>query len=496
MSQMPFILTGPSLRSEDDCYVPYPPADSIGMKEDDCACPATQLGMVSRTSLCRDYSQTPDTVTVELPHGFHVALSPVSPTGPCVLNSSAWQRWKTFTEPQALRQKIDRELAGHLLIQPTGQQLQLQSTKSQTLTAWLHITNACNLDCPYCYVRKSSARMTESVGYQALDQIFRVAVQHGFSQVKLKFAGGEATLHFRLVKSLYKQAQKLAKRTNVDLQAVVLSNGVQILPDQADWLLANGIRLMISIDGIGELHDQLRSQRNGAGTFSQIAYTIDNVLLPRGVRPHITMTITGTNAHGAAELTTWALVERKLPLNLNFYRQNGLSASRHELSLQEENVIKGLREAYSVIEEHLSEIPMLGGLLDRMQFQAHSHTCGVGLNYLVVSHTGQIAQCHMELEAAIPLTSAKDQLLSILPNSIHNLTVDEKEGCRECAFRYQCTGGCPIETFRATGRWDVKSPYCHIYKTLLPELLRLEGLRLLQNRGMRASPESWIRNGS
>jgi hypothetical protein len=37
-----------------------------------------------------------------------------------------------------------------------------------------------------------------------------------------------------------------------------------------------------------------------------------------------------------------------------------------------------------------------------------------------------------------------------------------------------------LTTYRATGRYDVKSPNCNIYKALFPEALRLEGLRLLK----------------
>jgi uncharacterized protein len=58
--------------------------------------------------------------------------------------------------------------------------------------------------------------------------------------------------------------------------------------------------------------------------------------------------------------------------------------------------------------------------------------------------------------------------------------VDEKEGCRDCTWRYWCSGGCPVATFRATGRYDIKSPNCAIYKAIYPEALRLEGLRLLK----------------
>lgn len=63
---------------------------------------------------------------------------------------------------------------------------------------------------------------------------------------------------------------------------------------------------------------------------------------------------------------------------------------------------------------------------------------------------------------------------------IQNLVVDDKEECRNCQWKYWCAGGCPLETYRMTSRYDVKSPRCHIYKALYPQVLRLEGLRLLK----------------
>ncbi len=41
-------------------------------------------------------------------------------------------------------------------------------------------------------------------------------------------------------------------------------------------------------------------------------------------------------------------------------------------------------------------------------------------------------------------------------------------------------GGCAVATFKATGRYDIKSPNCNIYKAIYPEALKLEGLRLLK----------------
>ncbi len=65
-------------------------------------------------------------------------------------------------------------------------------------------------------------------------------------------------------------------------------------------------------------------------------------------------------------------------------------------------------------------------------------------------------------------------------SSALNLAVEEKEGCRNRAWRYSCSGGCTIATFRATGRYDIKSPNCNIYKAIYPAALKLEGFRLLK----------------
>ena len=131
----------------------------------------------------------------------------------------------------------------------------------------------------------------------------------------------------------------------------------------------------------------------------------------------------------------------------------------------------------------MPEEPFLNGLIDRGQTHAHTNTCGVGQSYVVVTHTGQIAQCQMHLDQSVALVQTDNLIPLIAQGPIQNLPVDEKEGCRDCEFRYRCTGGCPVETFRATGRWDIKSPNCAIYKALWPAVLRLEGLRLLKVNG-------------
>lgn len=473
-------------------------------REDDCACPDKAFRLIFRAQgreithdcACSDeissiplswsdhagFIQSDGSFTAVLPDGFHLAFSPYAPAGPTVLNPAAYTRWQSFAAAQPLSQEVDHLLAREMLIHPQGMRPQPIPQPPHTLTAWLHITNACNLDCPYCYVRKSSARMNEATGLRAVEAIFHTAQQQGFKQVKLKYAGGEAALHFQLVRRLHQHAQTLAQETGIMLKAVILSNGTYLKPAQIDWLQTEQVKLMISLDGVGEAHNRLRPLKNrpDAATFPLVERTIDQLLRPRGVTPDITMTITGVNAGDAAALTYWALIERDLPLTFNFYRQNPLAATRTDLELEEEAILQGMLAAYAVIEKHLPTRPFLNGLLDRIQAEAHTHTCGVGQSYLVITHTGQVAQCQMHLDAPLAPVTPDNLLPLVAAGPLHNLSVDQKEGCRTCQWRYRCAGGCPLETYRATGRWDIQSPNCHLYQTLYPHALRLEGLRLMK----------------
>ncbi len=51
--------------------------------------------------------------------------------------------------------------------------------------------------------------------------------------------------------------------------------------------------------------------------------------------------------------------------------------------------------------------------------------------------------------------------------------------------RYICAGGCPLLAQRHQGTPAAPSPYCAVYRAVLPDLLRLEGLRMMQAHSTR-----------
>jgi uncharacterized protein len=435
----------------------------------------------------------PELYIEPLDDDFALAFNPLGQSGVAVLNRAALGVLDAFRQPETLieaaRRLGDRpaihaivgRLADAGLIEPAGLARRPQLAEATTLTAWMHVTNDCNLRCPYCFVHKTPDPMERERGLQAVEAVFRSAVAQGFRRIKLKYAGGEATLNFPLVLALHEHAQQLAEQHQIALEGVVLSNGVALTNRMIAGLRTHGLRLMISLDGVGAYHDAQRPFVNGRGSFVQVERALDR-LAAHELIPSISITVSSRNLEGLPEVVGYVL-RRRLPFTLNFYRENDCAASFADLSYRDEQVIDAMQRAFAVIAADLPPYSLLGSLVDLARLNTpHERTCGVGHSYMVIDQHGGVAKCHMEIERTVADISAADPLRMIREDQIglRNPSVDEKQGCRDCTWRYWCAGGCPALTYRVTGRFDVKSPNCRIYKALFPGALRLEGLRLLK----------------
>lgn len=434
-------------------------------------------------------------VEMRLDPDHHLLFNPMGQAGVVVVDEAAYEVFRSFrvaTPIRAMAAARSRDTAEAVVISRQLAQLQMIHDfekppcgppfgNPSMLTAWLHVTNACNLRCPYCYVSKSSEGMSEETGRATVEAIVRSALTHGFAEIKLKYAGGEASLNHRLIAYIHNYAKEMSRLHGLRLHASLLTNGVALPPELVKTLIAERIGVMISLDGVGDQHDAQRPFANGRSSFKLVDRTIDS-LREEGYPPHLSITITNRNAAGLAETVRFAL-ERGLTFSFNLFRDNDCAAAFPDLRYEEKVITEAMIDAFAVIEQYLPAWSVLGCVLDRGQLlQPRQRSCGVGQDYVVIDQRGQVAKCHMEIERTIGDVFGSDPLDLVRADttSALNLVVDEKEGCRDCAWRYWCSGGCTIATFRATGRYDVKSPNCNIYKAIYPHALRLEALRLLK----------------
>jgi uncharacterized protein len=428
-----------------------------------------------------------------------LACNPAGPGLVAVLDAEALTLLEGFRQPTTLAEaslalpqrslaSIEhgvRLLARADLLLPVGSGHQPlprpPSRESQTLSAWLHVTNACNLACSYCYLQKSAEHMSSETGRGAVETVFRSAARYGYRGVHLKYAGGEASLRPQQVFALHDYATQLASEQHIRLSAYVMSNGVVLSQRFIEGLQQRQIGIMISLDGVGQHHDRQRPFRHGPGSFAWVDRSISR-LLAAGLVPHINVTVSRRNLAGLPALMEY-LLERDLPFSLSYYRENECSASLTDLQFGTGEMIRAMRAAFAVIEQRLPKRRLLGSLIDRAHpTRPQSHTCGMGRHYLVIDQHGGISRCHAANEAPVATIESLDPLAAIRRRGqgLHAVPVEEKSGCRSCLWRYWCSGGCPALTYRLTGRLDVQSPNCAIYQALFPEVLRLEALRLLK----------------
>ncbi len=348
-----------------------------------------------------------------------------------------------------------------------------------TLTAWLHLTDRCNLRCAYCYLPHAPADMAPATGRDAVAATFRSAHTHSYRRVKLKYAGGEPLLAFPQIQSLHGYARTLAKQQGVELEGVVLTNGTLLTPEIIAGMQALGLKLMVSLDGAGPAHDAQRPYTDGHGSFADVRRGIATAFAG-GLVPNVSVTVTGRSAAGLPETVAWLLAHR-LPFGLNFYREHDRAAEQRDLRLEEERIVAGMLAAYQVIASDIPAYSMLTSLADRANLAVpHRRTCGACRDYLVFDTQGRVAKCQMDIHHPVAHCRDADPLgvLRDCSQGMSNPEVTEKDVCRECEWRYWCAGGCPLEAYRTTGRYDAPSPNCAIYRALYPEIVRLEGLRL------------------
>lgn len=320
--------------------------------------------------------------------------------------------------------------------------------------------------------------MSTETGQRAVAVAFAVAAQAGFEKVKLKYAGGEPTLNFQRVMQISRAAEECSHRSGIGLESVLLSNGISLSDPMIDYLRQHNIELMISLDGLGQYQNAQRQRPGGLASFDQVLHTLTR-LDRQQVRPHISVTVSRKNLGGLPDLLEFILAHN-YPFHLNFFRENPYTRDERSLTVPAEELVAGLREAFKVVEKNLPPRSLLGALLDRVRLDLpHDRPCGACQSYLVVRPHGTVSPCQM-MDASLGNldTPGLLTLMQTGQNMLSNLPVYKRSSCASCFWQFACGGGCPLLTFQTFGRYDTPSPYCEVYRALIPDVLRLEGLRL------------------
>jgi uncharacterized protein len=380
-----------------------------------------------------------------------------------------------------------------------------------SLDLWVHVTNACNLDCPYCYIEKDGRSLSEDTARSLQSALLATVRADGVRAVHLRFAGGEPLLRFEFIRDFFEETRALLAREGATLSAAVLTNGTRVPDGAAQWMREHGVSVSVSIDGVGAAQDAMRPSLGGGGSWADLERGLDAFSVA-GVRPYALVTVGAANLDGVPALTDWLLAREMgfryslvrdldggaalLDARLPGWRPSGglLQLRRRSAPVADAppmlegdalaRVLRVFGECYDRIERAMPVRPSFRRthrFCDLQWRHPIGRACAAGERSLAVSHDGRISACQAALHHEGTAALAGDTALLGLAPAVMGPSFQQRSPgaeCQGCRFRHSCAGGCPLLLHRRDGHADGRSPYCEVFRSVLPRILRIAALEL------------------
>jgi len=303
------------------------------------------------------------------------------------------------------------------------------------LILWL--TDACDLDCAYCYRgERSLGAMAPEVARAALALAAR-----GTRPFHVQLAGGEPTLEPGLLERIVTTIRTEGLPATIALQ----TNGVGLDARLARLLREHRVEVGISLDGPPAVHDALRSR--AGDTLRAIA-----LLGSEGVEVRVTAVLSVSNAAHLGEL---ALLLAGFPnvrgLALDPFVSRGADRTRIDLLCPPEPAARAARDLYAALHavSRLRPSPLVWRELERVRHQLRSptfricdfcHACRG--ESAAVAPDGTVYPCSQVVGdpayAAGTVTRVDGRALRAAFAG-----VQLSGPCGDCPLRGRCPGDCP-----------------------------------------------------
>lgn len=322
-------------------------------------------------------------------------------------------------------------------------------------TAYLHVTQRCNLNCTGCYSRSALRNTLDDPTTEQLKHAIAELAKGGAQ--RLIISGGEPFLRDNLpVLAAY------AKELGIAFVAI-LTNGT-IIDDAVLTELASCIDVVsVSFDGSSSAavphvrHKQL---------FSVLVDTVKPIQRA-GIAAHILPTLHSLNID---EIPAYGKLAQKLGCSLSFSMLTGPADKLGELALNDEQLTRlgHLAAKGEIGLDNDAPIDAAVGL------QAKKN-CGAGVTEVSVDADGSVYPCHMlqfpEFRMGNLFSGTiEDALASRVAKQFAALHVDNLAGCSECARRHLCGGGCRAEAYYAKDLLSVPHSSCVLNQNYFDEI--------------------------
>ena len=147
--------------------------------------------------------------------------------------------------------------------------IQLEEITKNDLEVMILPTTGCNLQCVYCYEKFESDYMSNQI-LQSIKLFFKRQISN-YNRIKVEWFGGEPLLNKELVYDLSRYIISICGECRKPYTAGITTNCTLLDLETFNKLLDYHVNTFtITLDGFSDLHDVLKPQKNGKGSFEII----------------------------------------------------------------------------------------------------------------------------------------------------------------------------------------------------------------------------------
>lgn len=339
----------------------------------------------------------------------------------------------------------------------------------------LHVAHTCNLNCSYCFASQGKyqgdrALMSFEVGKQALD--FLIAHSGTRTNLEVDFFGGEPLMNWDVVKQLVAYAREQEPIHHKKFRFTLTTNGVLIDDDVIEFANKEMHNVVLSLDGRKEVHDRLRVNYAGEGSYDTIVPKFKKLVESRGGKGYY---MRGTFTHA----------------NLDFTNDIFHMADMGFTELSMEPVVCAPEDPYALTEQDLPELfrqyELLATEMLKRKKEGHGFTfyhymidlthgpciykrisgCGSGTEYMAVTPWGELYPCHQFVgDEKYSMGNIWDGVTNTaVRDEFKQCNAYARPECKDCWAKLYCSGGCAANAYHATGSITGIYEYgCELFK--------------------------------
>ncbi len=136
----------------------------------------------------------------------------------------------------------------------------------------IFVTQQCNLNCSYCYIKKKDALMSRETAGQVIDFIFRHAPPG--EKIEVGYFGGEPLREFDVIREMTGMFRKHPDFPKAPVEFTVVTNGTIFNEEIAHFVKDNDMGFGISCDGPPDIQDKSRVFPGGGGSSGLVEQTL------------------------------------------------------------------------------------------------------------------------------------------------------------------------------------------------------------------------------